>query len=284
MTPLLLAAEKVPSGANSTMKINTSVELQLLVNGRPVTMYGRDGRTFVEGREGTEFSLRVRNNTATRVEAVVSVDGRSVVDGEPAKPSSTGYIIPAYGSYEIPGWRTSAEACAKFFFSKPGASYAAKSGSPVADVGVIGLMAWAEKVVPVITPRLLTPSWTYTPQPYVYTVQPSAQPYAPDLGSTCDSVTAPPNLGAVTAYNCSADMRSTAAAPEFKLGTGWGESVKDAITYTSFTRGDLLVEREIHYSDAEALRAVGIEMDKPVAVPTAGSVYPSAFKFCRPPS
>jgi hypothetical protein len=280
------------------MKINTSVELQLLVNGRPVTTYGRDGRTFVEGREGTEFSLRVRNNTAGRVEAVVSVDGRSVVDGEPAKPSSTGYIIPAYGSYEIPGWRMNAEACAKFIFNKPGESYATKSGSPVADVGVIGLMAWAEKALPLINPPPVTiinqpvQPW-YVPGPYIYNPGPTC-----DLNSTCNLNYTPPGVASVssasnttnvvTAYSCCfTDMRSAApavAAPEFKLGTGWGGSVQDAITYTSFVRGELLTEREIYYSDAAALRAVGIEMDKPVALPTAGSTYPSAFKFCRPPT
>jgi hypothetical protein len=268
------------------MKYNTSVELQLLVNGRPVTTYGRGGRTFVEGREGAEFSLRVRNNTASRVEAVVSVDGRSVVDGEPATPLSTGYIIPAYGAYEIPGWRMSAEACAKFIFKKPGESYAAKSGSPTADTGVIGLMAWSEKAAPtplIIQTHYHPPCPFYTPLPF----PPSPlSPWYP--GPTLGVESRSANLSAtsatdcvVTAYNCSAPVAES--APEFKLGTGWGDKVQDAVSYSSFTRGELLVEREIYYSDAASLRAVGVELDKPVALPATGS-FPSAFKFCRPPA
>jgi hypothetical protein len=298
------------------MKTNTSVELQLLVNGRPVTTYGREGRTFVEGREGNEFSLRVRNNTASRVEAVVSVDGRSVVDGEPATPGSAGYIISAYGSYEIPGWRMTSEACAKFVFKKPGESYAAKSGSSVADTGVIGLMAWAEKVVPAPAPVPIIINQPYPVYHPVYYPVPLIRPYefphyqysTITCGGLSGHTTAaailrkelPSNTNSanvVTAYNCSADLTAVLSAasanscapesaPEFKLGTGWGDKVHDAISYTSFTRGELLVERELYYSDAAALRAIGVELDKPVAIPTAGSVgiYPSAFKFCRPPA
>lgn len=285
------------------MKHNTSVELQLLVNGRPVTTYGREGRTFVEGREGKEFSLRVKNNTASRIEAVVSVDGRSVVDGEPATPASTGYIIPAYGSYEIPGWRMSAESCAKFVFKKPGESYAVKSGSSVADTGVIGLMAWAEKAAPPApAPVNINQPYpvyhpVYYPSPaWIYSSTAGVAGSASSQGSAgVSSLGCASNSSTVvTAYNCSASLegggassgllRSASAAPEFKLGTGWGDKIHDAITYTSFVRGELLVEREIFYSDEAALRAIGVELDKPVALPAAGSVFPSAFRFCRPPA
>ena len=54
------------------MKRN-SVELQVFVRGKPVTEYRNQGKVFVEGREGSEFELRVKNNLGHRVLIVPSV-------------------------------------------------------------------------------------------------------------------------------------------------------------------------------------------------------------------
>lgn len=299
---------KVPKGAKGKMK---NVELQLLVNGKPVPTYGHDGRTFVEGREGTNFSLRVKNNTARRIEAAVSVDGRSVVDGEAAKPDSRGYIIPAYGSYEIPGWRIDTDRCAKFVFKKGGESYAVKSGSASTDVGVIGLMAWEEKIAPqpvIIREKVIEkyePWPWYQPYPWhwytTYTCGGNSR------GSTLRGASIGSTLGTTTAHNAGAtslggtysacnsapvsDMdaipctynSAAGAAPSFDLGAGWGDATQSKVTMTTFERGDSIVQTELYYSTAEALEKVGIKLVKEVAVPTGGQ-YPSAFKFCKPPT
>lgn len=286
---------------------NDKVELQLLVNGKPVPTYGHDGRTFVEGRENTAFSLRIKNNTASRIEAVVSVDGLSVVDGEAAKPDSRGYIIPAYGAYEIPGWRMDTDKCAKFIFKKGGESYAVKSGSSSSDVGVIGLMAWSEKAKtePIVIKEkvieyhpVVWPHYPYpTPSPWYYGTSytscvnnsttytagtdllRSASLQAMNCSAQCDL-----NVVAQNSAQCDSHIASVAPsnAPAFDLGAGWGESINSKVTLTSFERGEVVSQAELYYSTAEALEKVGIRMNKEVAVPT-GAQYPSAFKFCKPP-
>jgi hypothetical protein len=35
-----------------------------MVADRPVREWGHQGRTYIEGRKGSKFTLRIRNNTA----------------------------------------------------------------------------------------------------------------------------------------------------------------------------------------------------------------------------
>ena len=259
------------------------VELQLFVNGKPVPTYGHDGRTFVEGREGKSFSIRVKNNTAARVEAVVSVDGRSVLDGETSGPNSRGYIIPAYGSYEIPGWRVDTEKCAKFIFKKPGESYAVKSGSESTDVGVVGLMAWSEKPAPqpiIIKEKVIEkyePWPWYRPYPYYQYTTIDCSHNSNQAGGILRSMSISSRSAdnsANTSYSaqCSSAVSSVSAincsAPSFELGTGWGEATENKVTMTSFDRGTVIEQSELYYSTAKALEKVGIKLKKEVAVPS----------------
>src|SRR5438034_5582065 len=80
--------------------------------------------------------------------AVTSVDGVNVVRGKTASPEQSGYVIDAYGSVEIAGWRKSLERTAAFYFTDLGDSYAARTGRP-ANVGVIGVAVFKEKQPPI---------------------------------------------------------------------------------------------------------------------------------------
>ena len=75
---------------------------------------------------------------------------------------------------------------------------------------------------------------------------------------------------------------SAGAQPDFNLGTGWGNEVKDEVTLRDFKRGTELATMSVYYTDAKGLKAVGIDVSKTVAVekPT----LPSGFHgFCTPP-
>ena len=123
-----------------------NVIFEILVHGRPVKEYSHKGLVYVEGRPGTEFTLRVANNrTIRRALAVVTVDGRSVMNGRPGSYASGGYVLKPYSSIVIPGWRLDNEEVAKFFFTGRNDSYAAQMGAP-ADVGVIGCAVFHERI------------------------------------------------------------------------------------------------------------------------------------------
>jgi len=100
-------------------------ELQVLINGAPARTFRHDGETFVLGQLGERYTLRVVNHGGRRVEAVVSVDGRDVIDGKPADwHGKRGYLVPAWSSVDIDGWRISQREAAAFRFSTVSDSYA----------------------------------------------------------------------------------------------------------------------------------------------------------------
>jgi hypothetical protein len=71
------------------------------------------------------------------------------------------------------------------------------------------------------------------------------------------------------------------SAPAFNMGTGFGQHEIDRVTEEFFERGSELSTLEIYYTDAAALKEIGIDVDKKVAV----NVMPQAFQpgFCKAP-
>lgn len=111
--------------------------------------YGVKGLTFVEGRRGQKFTLKLRNDAAQRVMAVISIDGLSVLDGEPCTDRSRGYVIPAYSTVEIEGWRSSLHKIHEFTFEAKEQSYAKGSETnSTQNCGVIAAKFFSEKWKP----------------------------------------------------------------------------------------------------------------------------------------
>jgi hypothetical protein len=112
--------------------------------GESLPLYRHRGRTFVEGRPGNEYAVRIRNCTGERVLAVISVDGVNVVTGETASPDQSGYVIEPWGYVTVQGWRKNLHDTAAFYFSDPDDSYASRTGRPD-DLGVIGVALFRER-------------------------------------------------------------------------------------------------------------------------------------------
>src|SRR5437660_1292882 len=120
-------------------------EVQVLVDGAPARTFHQAGEAFVLGQLGDRYTLRVVNRSGQRIEAVVSVDGRDVIDGKPADwRRKRGYLVPAFGTADIDGWRLSLQEAAAFRFSTVPESYAAKTGN-AREVGVIGIAIFPER-------------------------------------------------------------------------------------------------------------------------------------------
>lgn len=112
------------------------------------TFYQR-GRYYVHGAHGQRYTVRVTNPTSQRIEAVVSVDGLDVIDGETGDLRKRGYVVPPGGTVLIEGWRTSLSDVASFRFSSVKGSYAGKKGK-ARNVGVIAVAIFAEQAAPAI--------------------------------------------------------------------------------------------------------------------------------------
>lgn len=272
-------------------------ELQILVSGKPIREYGHQQKSYVEGRKGQPFSLRFRNNTSSRVLAVISVDGLNVIDGEPATPQSNGYVVEGYSSVEVKGWRKSLQEVAQFLFTERKSSYAGKTEG-TDNCGVVGVCVIKEKVVPPSPvyiyhvpqePVHLAPTWVPPSPSGPFHYGPMWSHYGhttagnPDSGSdmrVCNYFSAQNSAqSSLSADDLSSALNASLSQVSHNLGTGWGTNTEDRVNYTNFTRGEIGATLELFYSDAAGLDAAGISRSKEVNI-----AVPRAFPgFCKAP-
>lgn len=269
-------------------------ELEVFVHGHPIREYPHEGQTFVEGRCGSEYKLHVRNHSPSRVLAVITVDGLSVMDGSDGDARGDGYVLDPHSNLCIPGWRLDNGSVAKFAFGGKGRSYAAQTGRPH-NIGVIGCAIYEERPRPepavIYRDRYIyTDPWPYRPwRPWG---PPPPLPYRP-YEVTCTS-------GNLTATNCSFTDAAVLNACSLETGTGnvnadsaevsaqtlgteFGRREDHAVVNVTFDRKDSPVAMlELYYDDRNGLLRRGIDLRgrpkvaRPSAFPRGGG--------CQPPS
>jgi hypothetical protein len=143
-----VAAQAAHRGASLSPLYHRPAAADLVVSlarpdGETLAGFAAADRTYVIGEDGARYVIVIENRTAARFEVVASVDGRDVIDGEPAGFDRRGYVVPAHGRLVIDGFRTDLDTAAAFRFGRVASSYAARRGDDRA-VGVIGVALFAE--------------------------------------------------------------------------------------------------------------------------------------------
>jgi len=79
---------------------------------------------------------------------VIAVDGRNIISGKKShlRPDERMYILPPHGSGTYEGWRTDRDTVNRFYFHRPGDSYAAAFGDTSA-MGVVAVAVYREKEI-----------------------------------------------------------------------------------------------------------------------------------------
>jgi hypothetical protein len=256
--------------------------------GNVLPTFEQHGKFYVLGDADDRYLIRVSNPTDRRVEAVVTVDGLDVIDGEPGDLRKRGYVVPAGGELRIEGWRTSTSEVATFRFSSVGDSYAGRKGK-ARNVGVIGVAIFKEKVQePVYLPTDPTPRRDvdydddYGDEGEDYSrsgggggggAETSADDRAPSPPPKASAEPAPeapaqPTTG-TTVYNRSesrAPTRCCDVQPKKKrpgLGTEFGERRSSHVRFVTFVRESSkpVAIVEIRYNDRAGLAALGIPVE-----------------------
>jgi len=196
--------------------------------GATLPTYSDHGKAYVAGTPGHRYSVRMTNRSGARVLAVLSVDGVNAVSGETADPHQAGYVLGAWESAEISGWRKNLDEIAQFNFTALPNSYAARTGRP-ANVGVIGIAVFTERA-PVWRERQDEIASSAAPAPYdgagAGASAQRAQAPAADAARPAQAPAAP---------EMEAKSRSLAQAGE-RLGTGHGAREYDHVDSTTFER------------------------------------------------
>lgn len=248
--------------------LKSNFEFEVLVNGHPAKEYYHKGNYYIEGREGTRFSLRMKNNSGQRVLFVPTIDGLSIMDGKEGSFDSRGYIVNAYDATTIEGWRTSDEEVAEFFFSSPKGSYAKKI-SKGNNLGVIGCAVFKEKELPAMMyyqSKMIGEGNTINPHKNL-DISPSVTWKNNSLYSTTGST-----------VNCCFSSVSTPQG----LGTGFGQDKDSPVITVSFTREPSPSEIfSIFYNTRKNLESIGVEFKKPVYI--TPSAFPKEQGYCKRP-
>lgn len=154
---LLLMTIGLGAGAQEqdriTRKPVPSFDLEVLVNGRPLTEYYARGRTYIEAIQGAEYELRVRNPSGDRIAVALSVDGLNTIDARHTSAwNASKWVVEPYQTITISGWQMSTERARRFYFTNERDSYGAKLGQ-TANLGIISAVFFRERGRPIsVTP------------------------------------------------------------------------------------------------------------------------------------
>jgi hypothetical protein len=241
------------------------VDLQVVERetGRPLQVWRHHGRLFVAGQPGAHYALRVTNRTHGRVMVVLSVDGVNVVTGQTAGYDQNGYVLDAYQNYDVTGWRKSQVDVAAFAFAPLSQSYAARTGRP-ADVGVIGMAVFREKVV--------VPEPEPAPPPIPEARNEAGGDNVSEVVVTGARRASQPPPAAAPAQKA---RGAYALRDDQRLGTAHGEREQSFVNFTSFERATVHPEivRRIEYDTYAHLAAAGV-IPRPWSRPPRPEPFP----------
>ena len=223
------------------------------------------GKLYIAGKPGHRYAVRMTNRSGGRVLAVLSVDGVNAVTGETAGANQNGYVLDAWESTEINGWRKSLDEVAQFNFTALPESYAAQTGRP-ANVGVIGVAVFEER----------RPAWRDDAQRIGGARPPAPAPRAEAESS--DAMASAPAESAKSSEGRAAAPTMRQEAKRERLGTGHGEREWSRVATTTFERASSRPAEQvaIWYDSRANLVARGILPQRPIAR-TEPNPFPNGF-------
>jgi len=223
-------------------------------DGQVLPVYPKEGRNWVVGNPGQEYSLRFCNATGGRVLAVLSVDGVNAVTGDTASPAQSGYVMNPYECADIHGWRKNLSRTAAFYFTELPDAYATRTGRPE-NVGVIGVAVFRERQQPVVWKdmpgKIAAESRRDAPAPRQEAA--AAGGVGADSRASADAFSPREEAERMA-------QAAPAPAPMSKLGTGHGRSEQSYAQVVRFERESPTPNETIaiHYDRRENLVAMGI--------------------------
>ena len=239
-------------------------------SGRRLPTFYHRGERFVLGDWGERYLIRIQNQSGRRVEVVLTVDGRDVINGSPGRYQNRGYVVDPHSTLEVEGFRRSRSSVATFRFTNPSDSYAGRVGAGE-NIGVIGAAFFPERRRRHVRPRARA---NYGALEDLASASPSP---SMGLGGSDAAERAAPRSSSI-------GRRSRRQAPA-GLGTRYGETRQSDSEEVTFTRASSTPSRvlSLRYDNRAGLEARGIIVARPRPQPRGPSAFPSEPQFTPPP-
>jgi len=270
MKSLLSAAVAVALSISAAAHAGSLIDVSVIDRdtGASLPTHRHDGKLYIAGVPGHRYSVRLSNRTSSRVLTVLSVDGVNAITGQTANPNQSGYVLDAWQSTEVEGWRKNMSEIAQFNFTALDNSYAARTGRPN-NVGVIGVAVFREKA----------PVWRERDDK-ISMHEAESQPRSADSAAAAPPPAAPATAGAAQAAKSASAPAGASRAdalaaqrptpkPEESLGTGHGARESSYASYTTFERASSSPDEvdSVWYDSYKNLVARGvIPTPRPIAV------------------
>ncbi|GMV43457.1 MAG: hypothetical protein AMXMBFR64_51730 [Myxococcales bacterium] len=248
----------------------SSYDLELRCGGSACQEVTWRGNRWVVGDWGDRYTIVVRNRTDRWTEAVVTVDGRDVLNGSRGSTSNRGYLVEPYGQIEIDGWRISTQEVAAFRFTSVGDSYAGRVDGGQ-NAGVVGVALFPEaRPRPVARKPVAPVPW---PERYGYDSAPR--------GGAEEAAEAAPSASG----DAKASRHYDAPRSQQNLGTQYGERRWSAVTEVDFKRGSSspAAVLTVRYDDRSGLASKGVYVPPRYVEPPYVPYTPPPERFVPPP-
>ncbi|MET0556402.1 MAG: hypothetical protein ABW221_25415 [Vicinamibacteria bacterium] len=237
------------------------VDVSVEVEGAERPLYAAPdggGRLYFEARRGARYAIRLHNRSHERVGVVVQVDGLNVISGDRTQAgwlgSSPGrmYVLDAWETTEVKGWRTSLDEVRRFTFVEEERSYASRSGQANNKTGWVEIAVYRERHR-AVSRRYNDgrPDTSSRDLPFEGGAEAGA---APAAEAPRDA-----EKRASDAYRESGGARRPEA--QSYPGTGWGQATDDRVVVVDFEPERTPAQRiTLRYEYASGLRALGIDV------------------------
>ena len=255
--------------------------MEIFINGRSVKEYFHNYKTYIEGRKGSVFSIRLRNNSSEKTLFVPTVDGLSTIDGKDGAFDSRGYILDANSSIKIDGWRLNDDEVAEFYFSSVEDSYR-KRKNKGSNVGSIAVAIFREKEKNHFCwPNINTPSEPNIPwKPREPWIKPfDDDPYSPRIYSK-DGV----NVNMLRSSGTNSGASENANFTTQDMGTGFGQTKRSEVISVGFDREEKPdTVLEVFYNSRKQLSKTGVDFNRQRHSISEPNSFPNENGYCERP-
>jgi hypothetical protein len=210
-----------------------------------VKVIGKSGRTMAESwqnsrstlfvKDGSEYSVVIKNPLPVRVGVALTVDGLNSIDGKrTTADNASKWMIDSYSSITIKGWQTGSDRLRRFVFTRQSDTYAQwkekrDDADYTANLGVIGVAYFwnSGELRDALNP----------PQPFAYNER---EDRAADLAPAASQPAYPAAGAGMSADACKSRKAQTESAPaakkaEERAGTGMGRAENNSVEQVEFT-------------------------------------------------
>ena len=254
-----------------------SLEVQVVdADHHQLPSYHHRGGLYVMGRHHQRYMIKVTNHHSQRVEVVLTVDGRDVINGKPGAFHHRGYVVDPYETIFVEGFRRSADEVATFRFTTPGDSYAQRMGAGE-NVGVIGVAAFHEQSAYSTYPQYRADDYDATADFDECTAGTCGRSSGNIAPSPAEERSISPKRKSTRAPS----TRAPSARPRSEIGTRYGERRHSRSHNTSFVRASHqpFTTITITYDSEKGLRRRGVIYYEP----QGPSAFPSEHQYAPPP-